>query len=317
MTKILDRWFWAFCVAAALAGLLFPGPLRFLAEHIRYLLGSILFFTGLRLNFRAAWNEVRRPGLSLYAAVFRLVVFPLLAYQAARLFLPPPLAVGVLIVTAMPAGTACSSLADVVRGNASLALVGTLVTSLASPFVTPWVVEFGSGISGSADPAFLLRQTRFLAVILFVPLGAAFALRRGFPKLIEPRRDWWAALSLISLFTLIAGALASVSHDFHDLLREQPRLAAGLFVFMAMVSGLFHLAGYWIAPWRPRADRMALSVNMAYVNNGLAIVFAVEFFKDNPAFGVAAVLPAIFLEIPMALMLVPCKRFMLKKAKKM
>ena len=62
---------------------------------------------------------------------------------------------------------------------------------------------------------------------------------------------------------------------------------------------------------------MALSVNMAYVNNGLAIVFAVEFFKDNPAFGVAAVLPAIFLEIPMALMLVPCKRFMLKNAKKM
>ena len=311
--NLLDRWFWAFCVGAALLGLLFPAPLSFIAENIRILLGSILFFTGLRLNFRAAWSEIRRPGLALYAAGIRLIVLPLLVYQAARLVLPPPLAVGVLIVVAMPSGTACSSLADVVRGNASLALVGTLATSLACPLVTPWVVEFGSGIAGSAEPAFLLRQMRFLALILFVPLGAAFGIRRLAPGFANARREWWSALSLLSLFVLIAGALASVSEDFHRLVREQPAQAIGLFFFMAAASAFMHLAGYWIAPWRSASDRMALSVNMAYVNNGLGIVFAVEFFKENPDFGVAAVLPAIFLEIPMALMLIPCKRFMLRR----
>ena len=60
----------------------------------------------------------------------------------------------------------------------------------------------------------------------------------------------------------------------------------------------------------PLEDRVAVSVNMAYVNNGLAIVFAMMFFKDEAA----AVLPAVFIEFPMIIMIVPLK-YLSKKFK--
>ena len=74
---------------------------------------------------------------------------------------------------------------------------------------------------------------------------------------------------------------------------------------MCFFSASLHVVGYFLAPWRPVADRAALSVNAAYVNNALAIVFATEFFKPIPHLGASAVLPAILLEIPMVLMLLP------------
>jgi BASS family bile acid:Na+ symporter len=236
-----------------------------------------------------------------------MVVLPLAVYGAARLALPPALAVGVLIVAAMPAGTACSSLTDVVGGNAALALLGTLLTSLVCPLAAPWVIRLGCGQAGGEGMLFLLRQSAFLAAILFVPLGLAFAVRRGFPAFVKRRREVFGALSIVALGLLIFGAMASVSADFWELVGTRPRLALGLFAFMCGFSATLHLAGYFLAPWRPLPDRAALSVNAAYVNNGLAIVFAAEFFRAIPELGASAVLPAILLEAPMALALVPLR----------
>jgi hypothetical protein len=122
-------------------------------------------------------------------------------------------------------------------------------------------------------------------------------------------------LSIVALGLLILGAMASVSGDFKELVRTKPMLALGLFAFMCGFSALLHVVGYFLAPWRPTEDRAALSVNTAYVNNGLAIVFAVEFFKAIPELGTNAVLPAILLEAPMAIALVPLKAYVVRKAR--
>ena len=305
--RFIDRYFWLLCILAALLGLFVPQLGMPIAGGLKFLLGSILFFTGLRLHFRAAWRELRRPWLVLYAGALMLIVLPLGVYGLAWLMLPPALATGVLIVAAMPCGTACSPLTDIVRGNAALALVGTLVTSLACPLVTPWVIELGSGQAAAGGWTFLAEQALFLAAILFLPLGAAFALRRLLPAFTAQHRDAFKVCSMLALFLLILGAMASVSGDFMHLIRHSPPQAARLFLFMCFFSAALHVAGYFLAPWRPLADRAALSVNAAYVNNALAIVFAAEFFKPIPHLGASAVLPAILLEIPMVLMLLPLK----------
>ena len=311
--KFIETWFWAFCVASALIGLMMPDLVMPLADGMKLMLGSILFFTGLKLDYSAAWQEIKWPGVVVYGAVVRLVALPLVMYVLAGLVLPAPLAVGVLIVAAMPSGTACSSLTDVVRGNAALALVGTVVTSLACPFVVPWIIELASGQVAGGGLPFLLKQAWFLAIVLFVPLGVALLLRRIFPGQVKRRANTWSVMAMVSLFLLICVALASASDSFKALVNERPSQAVGLFVFMSVMSAGFHVTGYVMAPWRSDPDRAALSVNMAYVNNSLAIVFAMEFFQPLEALGDAAVLPAIFLEIPMALMLIPLKAWIARR----
>jgi len=311
--KFVERYFWAFHVTATLLGVFAPAlcaPLRPLAKVF---LGGILFFTGLKLDFRAAWKELARPGLIIYAAIMMLVVLPLAVWGMALLALPEEFAAGVLIVAAMPAGLAGASLADIAKGNAALALVVTLVTSLACPLVAPWVIEMGTGQAAGAGWSFLGEQAAFLAVILFVPMAAAYLVRRTVPRTVERHRESYTGLAMISLSLLILAAVSGTSEDIISLLCEQPGRAAALAGVMVAFSALLHLAGYFLAPWRPAADRAALSVNAAYVNNGLAIVFAIEFFK--PLLGAAAVLPAIFLEIPMVLAILPLRAWVTRRGR--
>jgi predicted Na+-dependent transporter len=327
LLRHVERWFWAVCLVAVLVGLLpVPGMALLGAKPCLYtFLGGILFFTGLKIDFAAAWRELRRPWLLIYLAAMLMVVLPLGIWGLARLVVPA-FAAGVLIVGAMPAGMACSSLTQISRGNAALALMVTLVTSLACPVVAPLVVGLGLESSLEATLGFLARQAGFLALLLFVPTAAAYAVRRYFPGWVARHSGGFTGLSILSLCTLIVGIVAATSGDFWAMVRPSHGQAeaaaqglaasgkqlAGLFGFMCFFSVSMHLAGYFLAPWRPAGDRAAISIDTAYVNNGLAMVFANEFFRAQ--YGVAAVLPAVFLEIPMILAVLPLKAWLERRS---
>jgi BASS family bile acid:Na+ symporter len=329
LVRHVERWFWAFCVGAVLTGLLVPQakllvfypwtadphdpanlPLLDYSWTCKIFLGGILFFTGLKIDFRAAFRELARPWFLLYVTAMLMVVLPLAVFGLAKL-LVPAFALGVLIVAAMPAGLAGSSLTDICRGNTGLSLVVTMLTSAVCPLVTPLVIRAGSGASTGGGWAVIGQQTLFLAGLLFLPLAAAALVRRLLPATVERHREGLTGLSILSLTLLIIAIMASVSDQFKGLVRANPWTAVGLLLFMAGFSLSLHVAGYFLAPRRPVADRAALSINTAYVNNGLAMVFATSFFAgDN-----FAVLPAIFLEIPMALAILPLRAWVARKAR--
>jgi BASS family bile acid:Na+ symporter len=328
LVKHVERWFWAFCVGAVLTGLL-VGPAKLLVQYpwnpdpgteplfsypwtTKVFLGGILFFTGLKIDFRAAFREFARPWFLLYVAVMLMVVLPLAIFGLARL-LVPAFALGVLIVAAMPAGLAGCSLVDICRGNTALSLVVIMVTSAVCPLVTPLVIGVGGGgLSGSAGWLLVGKQALLLAVLLFLPLAAAALVRRLLPALVERHREGLTGLSILSLTLLIISIMASVSNQFRALVHGDPWAAVWLLLFMGFFSLSMHLAGYFLAPRRPVADRAALSINTAYVNNGLGMVFATTFFAGDSA----AVLPAIFLEIPMVLAILPLRAWVARAARK-
>ncbi|MGQ9661927.1 MAG: bile acid:sodium symporter, partial [Kiritimatiellia bacterium] len=141
MKEFIDRWFWTILILAIVLGLFLPGLGQPLIPYLRLILGGILFFSALRLEFTAALKELRKPALGLYATFLMMIVAPLGLYVLASVALPRSFAVGVLILAAMPSGMACSALSDIVGGNAALALVITLLTYVVCPFTAPWVIE--------------------------------------------------------------------------------------------------------------------------------------------------------------------------------
>ncbi|MHC4915998.1 MAG: bile acid:sodium symporter family protein [Planctomycetota bacterium] len=308
--KLVERWFVAFSLGAMVLGLLVPQSGYFMKDLAVVWLAGILFFTGLKLDFRTAISHLRRPWLVAYAAVVLMIAFPFGVYGLARLFLPTELAYGVVIVAAMPAGLAASSLTDISRGRAELALIVTLITSLACPLATPWVIRTCTGISPGEGWAFMWKQARFLALILFTPMAAAYVVKRLFPKPVAKFREAYTGLAMLSLSLLILAAMSGSSEKFMEMIRSRPAAAAGLFAFMFGFSALMHTAGYLMAPWRPAPDRAALSVCSAYVNNGLAIVFATKFFVPIEGIGAAALLPAVLIEVPMILAIRALKSWM-------
>ncbi len=312
--KFVERWFVAFSLGAMMLGLFVPQSGYFMKDLAVVWLAGILFFTGLKLDFRTAFSHLRRPWLVLYAAVVLMIVFPFGVYGLARLVLPERMAYGVVIVAAMPAGLATSSLTDISRGRAELALIVTLVTSLLCPLATPWVIRTCTGISAGDGWAFMWKQARFLALILFTPMAAAFLVKRSIPRTVARFREAYTGLAMVSLSLLILAAMSGSSEKFMAMIRSHPWTAAGLFAFMFGFSALMHAAGYLMAPWRPAADRAALSVCAAYVNNGLAIVFATKFFVPIEGVGAAALLPAVLIEVPMILAIRVLKAWMERRS---
>jgi BASS family bile acid:Na+ symporter len=313
--KLVERYFWVVCLAAIGLGLFLPWTGRVVAGQLRLVLGSILFFTALKLDWLAAWHEVRRPGLILYAAFLMMLVLPLAVYALVRQTLPPVLALGVLVVAAMPAGSACSSLSDIVGGNPALALVGTLTTCLVCPLTVPFVLGVACQQPLAGSVAQMSRQAGFLMLTIFVPLALGAVVRQVFPAFVQRHREAFTGCSILALGVLVLGAMSLMSADFLAMSRQQPAMVLRLFICMCLFSLTMHVAGYWLAPWRPLPDRAALSINTAYVNNGLAIVFATAFLKPLPEYGALVVLPAILVELPMDMAIVPLRKWISRRRK--
>ena len=229
---------------------------------------------------------------------------PVITYFIFKL-ITPEFALGFLIIGAVPAGMAGGALTDLCKGNVSLALTVTLITSLICPLTIPLLILI---LTGSETSVFmLLRQSGMLTILIIVPLILSRISRKLKPRFIKRSKEFFTPFSIISLCLMILGAMSKNSETFLAYKAKGLLLLGCVFLF----SAFFHIAGYFIAIKRPIADRVALSVNTAYINNGLAIVFAMSFFGNMPE----AILPALLIEFPMIIMIVPLKYYSIKHSK--
>lgn len=301
----VERLFWLICLAAIGFGLFLPVTGLWLKPYSRYCLMAILFFTYLKIDWRDVVHHVRKPLFLAYMAAIILFVLPVGIWAAAQVAVPA-FTIGIVILASMPSGVAGSSLTHVAGGNAALALVGTTLTTFLAPLTIPLMVRWlGGHALGGEGTVQLLRQTEWLALVLFTPAVLAWIVRRVLPRFVERQKGRLTGMSIIALGLLILAIVATNSEPALRLARETPGRAAGLFAFMAFFSVSRHLSAFAWAFWRPWQDRVGLSINSAYVNNGLAMTFAAEFFKDVPE----AVLPSVLVEITMVLCILPLKRW--------
>jgi len=296
--RYAENYFWFWAVLCTVLAIWQPEPFTYI-QHTAVLnmfLMGILFFTCLKIDFSRIVSEFKRYLFIGYISGVILIVMPAVTYTLAY-FIMPEWALGFLILAAVPAGMAGGTLTDVCRGNATLALTVTTVTSLICPFTIPPLVKCLSGRETSVSV--LLAQTGTLTLLIFIPLICAHIVKKTAPVFVRRNYSNLSGLSIISLCILILGAMSKTSNTVINNLDKAVFLLVVLFLF----SFFFHAAGFFLPVGKPVGDRIAVSVNTAYVNNGLAIMFAMMFFPDEPA----AVLPAVFFEIPMTIMIMPLK----------
>jgi BASS family bile acid:Na+ symporter len=305
----VERQFWLICLVAIALGLFVPQSGLWLSPHTRIVLMAILFFTYLKIDFREVLHHLRRPAFLGYLLLMLMVVLPVAVWGAGRLAMPA-FVLGIVILGAMPAGTAGSSLTQVAGGNAALALVGTSLTTFAAPLTIPLMVHWLGGSDVGGGTSLLLKQTAWLALVLFAPAVVALVVRRFLPRLVDRFRPQFTGLAILSLSLLILAIVAATSRQILHLMRETPWQAVRLFAFMTVFAAVRYLSAFAWGFWRPWPDRVALSVNAGYLNNALAMTFGAAFFKDAAGEALAAaVLPAVFVEIPMVFGIVLLQRW--------
>jgi BASS family bile acid:Na+ symporter len=253
-------------------------------------LGFVMFGVSLELkpeDFKAALRTPRALAIGLLA---HHVVFPAFTFLLVLLLQPrPSIALGMILVSACPAGNISNFLTHLAKGNTALSVSISTLSTLAAIVMTPLNVAFWGARYEPAQA--LLRQVAVnplemllhVALLLGLPLAAGLAVSRRWPRFTERAQRPMKIFSLAFFLVFVLAALGANWNYFV--------LYVGMVVGVVFVHNACALAtGYGMA-WAtrlPERDRRAVSIECGIQNSGLGLILIFSFFDGLGGMAVVA-----------------------------
>lgn len=277
---------------AIFVGLFVPQAIA-VSPHTTAILIVIFFLNSLRIDFDEVTSHFRNKRLLLLSSLWMLVVRPMLVFWLVRP-LSAEMAVGLMVLFAMPAAMSSPIIAEMVGGKHDLSLVLTVTSSLLGMLTIPLVIRLAAGQAVAVDVVAMFWS---LVKVVILPFLAAQTARRLWPKPAEAAAEKTKPFIIFVLGLMITGVIASKALDILGGLRGP------FFTTLLVIFGLFiacHAIGYGLAFWRPRRERVTVAVSATYVNFTLAIFLTSKFFPDPRIF-----MPVILAVLPWSLLMGP------------
>ena len=270
---------------SAILALFFPSYFSFLSPSIiNPMLGVVMLGMGLTLNPSDFKTVFSRPKDVIAGCAAQFVVMPLLALLLTKAFsLPVEIALGVVLVGCCPGGTASNVITYLSKGDLSLSVAMTTVSTLLAPFLTPFLTWALIGETVDVDVVSMFLSI-FFVVILPVALG--LTIQRFLPRFTKVVSTYLPSFSVlvIALIVMIVVSLNSAK-----------LLSCGaLVVLVVVLHNVMGLAlGYAVAKLlrMSGAKSKAVSIEVGMQNSGLASSLALTSFAQYP---LAAVPGAVF-----------------------
>lgn len=259
-----------------------PDGFAWIAPHVSFLLGVIMFGMGLTLTLGDFKSVFKAPKSVFVAVLAQFIIMPLLAWGLATVFqLPPEVAVGVILVGCCPGGTASNVMTFLAKGNTALSVSTTAVSTLLAPILTPALTLLlaSKWLPVSAGDMFLS-----IVKIVLLPIILGVIVRLLFSKQVDKSV---VALPLVSVVGIVAVAAGVVAVNTEEIVKS------GLLIFLVVVlhNVLGLLLGYLLSKVIRLnfPDQKAISIEVGMQNSGLASTLALAHFAP-----VAAVPGALF-----------------------
>ncbi len=294
ISGLIEKHFWLILLAGILLGLWSPVSFKAPPGLPKILLGMMLFLAFLKIDALEVLENMRNFRLMIYIASVYMLVIPLVFYFSTMIF-DAELAVGILLLTAMPAGVSTPVLTDIAKGNISLSMSLAIVSQLLAPFTVPllfWLVDINSL---TINKLLILKD---IAILVFLPLIISQIVKKYLPLTIGKTQHLFTSANVFLLFTFVYIAISSQ----RNVILENPAGLIWKIAVLYLVFILLHIIGYMISHKETRENRIAVAIGAAYMNNGMAIVLAASYFK--PEILVLMVLS----ELPWNTLLAPFKK---------
>lgn len=262
-----------FLFAGLFLGLSYPAYSEKLMFLLMPLIMIMMFLVFLKTEFAFVVDEIKKYKLITYLVLIYMIIVPLLIFMVVNKF-DKEIAIGILLLTSMPAAVASPAIADIVKGNTALSISITIVTSVAAPFTIPLIFGFLDAHQLSIDPWQLFVD---LAIMVFVPMIASQILRKYFKKIIDKKKYYFTPINMLILSLMVyivIGSQRETLLTFSEDLVLKLGILYLLFIFL-------HIVGYQLAFRQNRQNKISICIGMAYMNNGLAIVLAAKYFDPH------------------------------------
>jgi len=239
---------------------------------ISVLLGVIMLGMGLTLSFEDFRRVLAIPKSVAAGVVLQFTIMPLAGIGLALAFgLETGLAVGLVLVSCCPGGTASNVVTYLARANLALSVTMTMASTMVAIVVTPLLVGWLAGVFIEIDRWSLFRE---MVSVVLVPVIAGVLLNRFLPGMTRRIGQFSPLVSVFVVVLIVAGIIAK-SKPLIELHFDRLLLA----VFLLHVTGfalgylLSRLLGF------PEVDRRTISIEVGMQNSGLGASLA-----STPAF---------------------------------
>ena len=223
-------------------------------------------------DFRAIFS---RPKEVVIGAVAQYTIMPVIAWLLCKVMnLPADLALGVILVGCCPGGTASNVITYIAGGDVALSVGMTIVSTLAAPLMTPFLVYVLAG--AWVEVSFWAMVISVVKVIL-IPVLLGVFLRSLAGEHVDKVSDIMPLVSVVAIVMIIGGIVA---------VNAEKIVSCGVVVlgvvaihnFCGMMLGF--LAAKIFHVEYSRTTAIAIEVGMQ--NSGLAVSLAAANFAANP-----------------------------------
>jgi BASS family bile acid:Na+ symporter len=265
---------------------------RAFAPYPLYLMMFLLFFSFLKIDFLQVFQEMKKKAFILFIlCLFKLCIIPVGLFLLTQT-LWPEYAVPVLLLSGVSTGVVAPFISGLLEASTLLVLMMVVVSSLLAPFSLPALVSL---LIGQTIEIPFLLMVKILAMVVFLPAGAAILLRYLCPAFLEKLDKVQFPASLILIACINLGVFAKYSPFFI----EMPEKVAETILVSFILSAVYHVVGFLVTWGMKREDRLAGAISFAYMNNVLIIVFSSQFFGPlSPALAALYMLPFFTMIVP-------------------
>lgn len=259
----------------------------FTGDFITWGLAVIMLGMGITLelaDFRAVLSAPQAVAAGFLA---QYLIMPFLGTAIARLLaLDPPLAVGLILVSCCPGGTASNVVTFLARANVALSVLMTMCSTFGAIAMTPLLTKWLAGTYVPV-PAWGLFLSTLKVVLAPVLLG--IGLNRFAPRIVRAVLPGAPLVSVLAI-TLICASIIGTSAD-------RIRNSGGLLllaVFLLHIGGF--LLGYLSARLLGygRRDCRTISIEVGMQNSGLGATLAQQHFAQMPLAPLPCAISATF-----------------------
>jgi bile acid:Na+ symporter, BASS family len=265
--------FTAVLILGVLAGLF--APLFDRAPDISAILciAIVIFFSCTKVD----WSALRSCDVGAATLFYgvRFIALPAVLYAIA-LPLIPDFAVGVLLVSLMPAGASSTAMAHMVGGNTALALSSTVITNALAPLSVPLMVMLCAGQHLEIDA---VQMCITLCLSVFVPAMLYF----GVAARIAPVRTWTTHNAQVCSILLLGLMAAFVVGMRRSTFFETPATVLLTFAIGCGLYALLYTIGWWYAQQRNMAlpEQKTYAICSGTNNIALSAALAVLYFSPS------------------------------------
>jgi BASS family bile acid:Na+ symporter len=226
-----------------------------------FMVGNLLDL-GLRLDLKVALRGFRDARFITLTVVWGFVLCPALGYLLAKAIpLPPPVAMGLILMTIGPGGPMLPLMVDKARGDLNFTATFTLLTTLGTVLFLPVMVPVL--VQGLTVTTWMVAKPMLLFILLPLLIGVVIKVRgESFASSIQPFVNKGTKIDTLLMLILVFGVYGK------GMLGTVGTFAAGAqFVFLFIVTA----GSYWLSFGMPERQKSVLSIGVCCRQIGPAL----------------------------------------------